>query len=184
MLYPAELRARGPMNIGLMGRFLNRSRAREQPLCAILMRRLVRSPGRERRRRQPPRRAGELTFRPRSAINPPDFDPRPVLTRCCCSEALRRLARIRVSSGSIRMKCRGRTTVEKAREAHLSTEQARPQASARLPRPDGDKRRPQGHCCTSCTRPEASFSLILSAIAPLQRRYRAGKFPAKISSAP
>ena len=49
---------------------------------------------------------------------------------------------------------------ETGREADLSTEQARAQAAARLPRPHGNHRRTQGHCRAQVTRPQAAERLI------------------------
>ena len=51
------------------------------------------------------------------------------------------------------------------READLSTEQARSQAPARLPRPQRHGRRPQGSRRASRARPQASFGLILPSAA-------------------
>ena len=45
-------------------------------------------------------------------------------------------------------------------EAHFPAEQPRPQASARLPRPDGDGRRPQGAERASRPRPQEAQRLI------------------------
>src|SRR5215218_6726375 len=46
-----------------------------------------------------------------------------------------------------------------SREEDLSTQQARPQAPARLPRTYGDQRGPEGHRRTSRTRPQAPVGL-------------------------
>jgi ribonuclease P protein component len=45
-------------------------------------------------------------------------------------------------------------------EAHLPAEQSRAQAPARLPAPDGDRRRPQGHCRPPQPRPQEIVGLI------------------------
>jgi ribonuclease P protein component len=45
-------------------------------------------------------------------------------------------------------------------EAHLPAEQSRAQAPARLPAPDGDRRRPQGHCRAPQPRPQETVGLI------------------------
>lgn len=60
-------------------------------------------------------------------------------------------------------------------EAHLSAEQYRPQAAARLPRTDGDGRRPEHSACTPQPGPEEPERLIEStgkggAIAILAKR--------------
>jgi ribonuclease P protein component len=62
-------------------------------------------------------------------------------------------------------------------EAHLPAEQSRAQAPARLPAPDGDRRRPQGHCRAPQPRPQETVSLtqagnglITSKIEKLRRR--------------
>jgi ribonuclease P protein component len=62
-------------------------------------------------------------------------------------------------------------------EAHLPAEQSRAQAPARLPPPDGDGRRPQGHCRAPQPRPqeavgivEAGNGLITGKIEKLRRR--------------
>ena len=53
-------------------------------------------------------------------------------------------------------------------EAHLQAEQSRPQATARLPRADGDCRRPQGVGGAALARPQAAVRL--TAIGKLRRR--------------
>src|SRR3990167_1656193 len=44
-------------------------------------------------------------------------------------------------------------------EAHLSAEQPGPQAAPRLPRADGDRRRPQCSACPPCARPQEPLRL-------------------------
>jgi ribonuclease P protein component len=44
-------------------------------------------------------------------------------------------------------------------EAHLSAEQSRARAPARLPVAHGDPGRPQHHPCAPCARPQVAFSL-------------------------
>jgi ribonuclease P protein component len=55
-------------------------------------------------------------------------------------------------------------------EAHLPAEQSRAQASARLPRPDGDRRRPQGPGRAPQPRPQAPVGLTPGVIGKLTRR--------------
>ncbi len=55
-------------------------------------------------------------------------------------------------------------------EAHLPAEQSRAQASARLPRPDGDRRRPQGPGRAPQPRPQAPVGLKPRGIGKLTRR--------------
>ena len=55
-------------------------------------------------------------------------------------------------------------------EAHLPAEQSRAQAPARLPRPDGDRRRPQGPGRAPEPRPQASVGLTPPTIGKLTRR--------------
>jgi ribonuclease P protein component len=45
-------------------------------------------------------------------------------------------------------------------EAHFSAEQPRPQAASRIPRPHGNRRRPQGAECSPRTRPQEAQRLI------------------------
>lgn len=52
---------------------------------------------------------------------------------------------------------------EETREAHLSTQQARAQASPRLPCAHGDPQRPQDHRCPPRPRPQASVRLTAGA---------------------
>jgi len=56
------------------------------------------------------------------------------------------------------------------READLSAEQARAQASARLPRPHGDPGRPQRHCAAARQGPQASIGLSRAEAAGPSRR--------------
>jgi hypothetical protein len=53
--------------------------------------------------------------------------------------------------------CRDRR--RKTREADLSTQQIGAQAPTRIPRPHGDQRRPQGHCCAAGARTQAAQRL-------------------------
>jgi ribonuclease P protein component len=55
-------------------------------------------------------------------------------------------------------------------EAHLPAEQSRAQAPARLPAPDGDRRRPQGHCRAPQPRPQETVGLNSTEIGKLNRR--------------
>ena len=55
-------------------------------------------------------------------------------------------------------------------EAHLPAEQSRAQAPARLPRPDGDRRRPQGPGGAPQPRPQAPVGLTGPKIGKLTRR--------------
>jgi ribonuclease P protein component len=55
-------------------------------------------------------------------------------------------------------------------EAHLPAEQSRAQAPARLPGPDGDRRRPQGHCRPPQPRPQEAVRVSKAPIAKLSRR--------------
>ena len=55
-------------------------------------------------------------------------------------------------------------------EAHLPAEQSRAQAPARLPRPDGDRRRPQGPGSAPQPRPQAPVGLTPGTIGKLTRR--------------
>ena len=55
-------------------------------------------------------------------------------------------------------------------EAHLPAEQSRAQAPARLPAPDGDRRRPQGHCRAPQPRPQKAVGLTSEEIGKLNRR--------------
>lgn len=59
--------------------------------------------------------------------------------------------------------------MEQTREAHLSAEQARPQAPARLPRAQCDPRRPAGAGAAPRTGPEAAVGLSRSAADVLPR---------------
>lgn len=55
-------------------------------------------------------------------------------------------------------------------EAHLPAEQSRAQAPARFPRPDGDRRRPQGSGRTPQPRPQEAFGVTKPKIGKLTRR--------------
>jgi ribonuclease P protein component len=55
-------------------------------------------------------------------------------------------------------------------EAHLPAEQSRAQAPARLPRPDGDRRWPQGPDRAPRPQPQEAVGLTTSAIGKLSRR--------------
>jgi ribonuclease P protein component len=55
-------------------------------------------------------------------------------------------------------------------EAHLPAEQSRAQAPARLPRPDGDRRRAQGYRSAPRPRPQEAVGLTTHKIGKLSRR--------------
>jgi len=55
-------------------------------------------------------------------------------------------------------------------EAHLPAEQSRAQAPARLPRPDGDRRRPQGPGRAPQPRPQEAVGVAPQTIGKLRRR--------------
>jgi ribonuclease P protein component len=59
---------------------------------------------------------------------------------------------------------------EMSDEAHLPAEQSRAQAPSRLPRPDGDRRRPQGPGGPPQPRPQAPVGLTPNPIGKLNRR--------------
>src|SRR5689334_16924208 len=55
-------------------------------------------------------------------------------------------------------------------EAHLPAEQSRAQAPARLPRPDGDRRRAQGYRGAPQPRPQEAVGVTTAQIGKLSRR--------------
>ena len=152
----------GLQDCGLQGRLLERT-----PQCAQCA-----TPGaamREARRRRPTRewvcpRPPQLTWRARR-------DYKPGATAACAVRnspgSLEALPKEGGARGPGRFVGRGASAAEaefviwsQRREADLSTEQARSQAPARLPRPQRHGRRPQGPQRAPRARPQASFGLI------------------------